>query len=351
MSDMPRIRSPYLFGGSAIAAVCLIAAASFDPKAAAAGWLVGFAFWSQIAAGSLLLLMIHRLTGGRWGEMIAPVLVPMTACLPLLLLFAVPLFIAIPALYPWSHHAAAIKADVLSRYLNTPFFVARSVVAFSGWIALAVMLQRLSGRRGQFVAALGLVFHALAISSIAVDWYLSLEAPFTSSSFGASVAVTQLIAAMAWALVFAPEPQADPFVADLGALLLAFVLGITYIDFMAVLVIWYGDLPHKEIWFVERGFLPWSLLAALGFLLVSVIPIFLLMLPRVRGSRTALRLLSTGVLIGLALYDVYLIAPPFGAAALIPALLALAAIGLALFGWMLGGAEAVVRRTRLINVG
>jgi hypothetical protein len=336
--------------GAALAAAGLVIAALFDPKAAAAGWLVGFAFWSQVLIGSLLLLMIHRLTAGRWGEIIAPALLPAAASIPLLFLLAVPLFVAIPVLYPWFDHAAAIKPDVLSHYLNTPFFVVRSLIALAGWTALVILLPRMTGVRGQLVAAFGLVFHGFAISGIAIDWYLSLEAPFTSSSFGASVAVTQLIAAMAWAVLLAPEPAGDENVGDLGALLLAFLLGITYIDFMAVLVIWYGDLPREEIWFVERAALPWPLLAAGAFILVSVFPVFLLMLSRVRKSRMALRILGLSALIGLALYDVYLIVPPFGPASLVSTLLALIAIGFALTGWMLGGAQALLRRTRPVHV-
>ena len=84
------------FVGAALAAALLIIAAFFDPKAAAAGWLVGFAFWAQILVGSLTLIMIHRLTSGRWGEIIAPAIAPAAATLPLLILLAVPLFIAMP---------------------------------------------------------------------------------------------------------------------------------------------------------------------------------------------------------------------------------------------------------------
>ena len=343
-------RALSLFGAAAAVACVLAIAAWLDPRAAAAGWLVGFTFWSQVMIGSLALLMIHRLTAGRWGEIIAPALIPAAAAIPWLLILAIPLVAAIPALYPWREHAARIKPDVLSYYLNSPFFVVRSVVALAGWSALAILVPRATGAFGQLVAGLGLAFHGLMISVTSLDWYLSLEAPFTSSSFGASVATTQLIAAMAWAVVLAPEAESDQNVGDLGALLLAFVLGITYIDFMAVLVIWYGDLPREEIWFVERDAWPWAVLAAAAFILSSVLPISLLMVSSVRASRTALRVLGAGVLIGLALYDVYLIAPPFGIAALIPALLALIAIGLTLTGWMLGGGAALLGRTRLSHV-
>ena len=105
--------------------------------------------------------MIHRLTGGRWGELAAPAIAPAAAATPLLIVLAIPLFIAIPTLYPWSHHPDAIKPDVLSYYLNTPAFIVRTVLALVGWTALAILLPRNAGPRGRLLAALGLVFHAI----------------------------------------------------------------------------------------------------------------------------------------------------------------------------------------------
>lgn len=338
-----------LYAVAVVLAACLIAAAIFYPSAVAAGWLIGFLFWSQILIGCLLLLMIHRLTSGRWGETIASVIVPAVIAIPALLLLGVPFFIAIPALYPWFHDASTIKPDVLSLYLNAPLFVVRSLVALGGWVVLSMILLRTEGdRRGKLVAALGLTFSAIAVSSVGIDWYLSEEAPFASSSFGASVAVTQLIAGMAWALLCGPEAESDNNIGDLGALLLAFILGLTYIDFMAVLVIWYGDVPREETWFVVRG--PWLPLGIVSFFLISVIPIFSLLLARVRASRGALRLLGALVLVGLGFYDAYLIAPAHGVASLFWALLSVATIGLALSGWLSGVLLALLSRGRLSHV-
>ena len=116
--------------------------AVFAPRIAAAGWLVGFVFWSQIPLGSLMLMMIHRLTGGRWGEALYPALAPAARLVPLLLLVIVPVFIAIPLLDPWSHRSGDVKPDVLSYYLNAPFFIARSLIAIAGWSVLAFLLPR-----------------------------------------------------------------------------------------------------------------------------------------------------------------------------------------------------------------
>ncbi|MCA6124424.1 hypothetical protein J6500_21385 [Bradyrhizobium sp. WSM 1704] len=330
--------SKILLAGAACAIAGLVICAINNPGLAAAGWLVGFAFWAQLMVGSLSLMMIHRLTSGGWGEIIAPVVQSTSMAMPLLLLLALPLFVSIPLLYPWSHRPDNIKPDVLSAYLNLPGFILRSMLALVGWSALAFFMPRSGGRRGQLLAAVGLVFHATVISILSIDWYLSREAPFTSSSFGASVAVSSLVAALAWAAVWAPAAEDDSAIGDVGALLLASVLGLTYIDFMAVLVIWYGDLPREAVWLVVRGRWPWPAIAMIAFVLGSVVPILALIQSRFRNDRRSLRAISVSTLAGLAVYDAYLVVPPSGAVALAPALLAVLGIGTVLIGIVSFGA-------------
>jgi hypothetical protein len=323
---MNRLRE--LLIGAAIAMAGIVIVAAFAPRIVAAGWLVGFALWSQIPVGSLALLMIHRLTGGRWGEALYPAFASAALFVPLLFVLIVPIFIAIPLLDPWSHHFGDVKSDVFSYYLNTPFYIGRSLIAITGWSVLAFLLPRVDGPAGQLVAALGLVFHAVLISLVPVDWILSLEPPFISSSFGASMAITQLIAALAWAALWAPRAADHPVTGDIGGLLLAFVLAITYVDFMAFLVMWYSDQPMRMSWFVERSRFPWSLLAAGAFIFGSAAPILALLLARVRNGIRKLRAVAASLLAGLALYYAYLVVPPFGARALGTAALAIVAIGL-----------------------
>jgi hypothetical protein len=338
-----------VFGGAACAAAFLIAAAVFDARAAAAGWIIGFAFWAQVLIGCLMLAMIHRLTGGRWGDVAAPVILPTAAALPLLIVLAVPLLLAIFVLAPWRTHPNAVKPDVLSYYLNMPAYIVRTILALGGWTALSIALPRYADRLGQIIAALGLVFCAVAISGMSIDWYLSLQAPFTSSSFGAGVAISSLVAALAWTVAWAPAPQDDPAIGDLGGLLLAVILGITYIDFMAVLVIWYGDIPREEIWFVDHDKLPWSALAGIAFVFVSLVPVCALLLSRVRNAQKPLRLIGVGVLAGLACYDAYLIGPGTDTMALLTGLVAIIGIGLGLVGILINGATALTAPAETAN--
>jgi hypothetical protein len=320
-----------LFLTAAVATGLVAFLATVQVKAAAAGWLAAFVFWCGPPVGSLVWLMIHRLTGGRWGFALSPVFSPTASLVLLMAVLLIPVLSAMPTLYSWIHGGAGLIPSVVHLYLNPLAFIIRSVVAFVGWTVLALVLPRMQGSGATLLAALGLVFYCVLISLVPVDWILSLEHPFVSESFGASVAVTHLMAALAWAALLAPRESED-VTSDLGALLLAMVLAITYIDFMALLVIWYGDLPEKVFWFTQRTHFPWTLLAYLAFICGSAVPIVLLLFARIRASRPALRGIGAIVLFGLAVYDIYLVVPPFGLMALLAAGLALVAIGCFLLG-------------------
>lgn len=298
----------------------------FAPKAAAGGWLIAFVFWSGIPLGSLVALMIHALTGGRWGLQLHPLFTRATSALPLASLLAVPLLAVLPAFYPWAADAPHVPADVVHLYLNPVFFIARTLIALVGWNVLAFLIPRLAGPRAVLTAAIGLIFYGFCINLIGLDWILSLEPPFHSTSFGADLAFVQLASAFAWAALLMPAGIPPQTRADLGRLLLATLLGIAYINFIAVLVIWYGDLPGRVFWFVERGW-PWTLVAAFAFVCGSVLPIFSLFLKRVRASRRALRIVGGVTLCGIAAFDCYLIGPAFGVLAIAAGALAMFAIG------------------------
>jgi hypothetical protein len=319
---------------AALAAAALVAIAFFEPRIAASGWLLAFTYISAFPLGSLAWLMIHRLTGGRWGEALAPFLEPVARTTPLLLLLVIPALVAMPILFPWVDSHNSISPSVQAVYLNPPSYAIRSLFALAGWSALAFIIPSARGRTAPLLAGIGLTFHGIAVTLVAQDWLLAAEPPFISTSFGASVAFTQLLAALALAAVSAPRGLRLP---DLGGLMLVVTLGITYTDFMAVLVMWYGDVPSKVFWFAERIQQPWRGFAVAIFILTSLIPVVLLMFARVRVSRAALRFVGALSLSGLALYQAWLLAPAFGVKALGTALLALIAMGGISASAILGG--------------
>jgi hypothetical protein len=338
MTSRSRTALPTIAGLAA--AATLVLALRF-PTLAAAGWLIAFVFLSAIPLGSVAWLMVARLTGGHWGLSLQPTFQAATAAIPLLPVAFVPVLLALRLLYPWVDPwvagAPALKVDVALFYLNAPLFILRTGVALLGWSVLALLVPRRGGRPGILLAAAGLIFHALMVSLLSVDWILSIEPTFISSSFGATTAITQMLAALAFAALFARGLD-DRALRDLAGLMLAATLAVTYLNFMAVLVIWYGDLPAKVSWLAERVNEPWRALAVATFVLGSAMPVLLLLLERVRANRMALRYVAASTLAGIALYDAFLLAPPYGAwalgtAALCATALSCAFLAIAHLGW------------------
>jgi hypothetical protein len=345
-----RARPAALLGLGATAAL-LLWALVLPAGPPGAGWLVGLAFWLSVALGALTLLAIHALTGGEWGQALRPAIEPAAASLPAFLPLAVPLFLVLSVVYPWaSDPGATVHPDVARLYLNPKSFVLRALLALGGWsiTALLLLTLRRSGLR-VLVAALGLVFHFVATTLLSLDWLLSLDPHFESTAFGMAALATQLLAGLAWSAMLRPAPNGAEGQAradDLAALMLAATLGVLYLGFSQYLVAWYGDLPPKAAWFLRRQGWGWGALQAVSVLLSALLPFGALLLARVRRSPAALAGLSPFVLAGLLAHFAWIVAPTFGAAALLAALLGFLAVGGLWIGLVFGPLAAVTASFR-----
>lgn len=294
--------------------------------ALARGWLVAWLVWSAVPVGSLVLMLIHGVTGGRWGEALAPALRPAAALVPLAGLAFLGVALGLPALYPWAAEAGRVKPDVARLYLDPALFDLRATLALAGWSALALLY--LAGRCGPLVAALGLSFYGLTISLVAVDWILSVELHFTSSAFAAGIALHQILAALAWAAVASPPGLDEARAADLAGLILASLLGVLYLGLMSYIVAWYGDLPAKAAWYLKRGTGAWVAVLAAAVALGGILPFAALLFARLRRSAAALRVVGLLVLVGIALHLAWYVLPAYGADAGLAALFAVPGLAL-----------------------
>ena len=308
------------------------------------GWLVAWSAASGVPVGATVLLMIHAITGGRWGDALGPVLRPAAALTPIAALLFLPVTLALPAAYPWAADPSAVAPSVARTYLNAPFFLARAAVALVGWSVLGHLAGR--GRMGRLLAGLGLAFYGLTISLVAVDWLLSVEPRYTSSAFAAGLAIQQMLSALAVVALVAPPGLDEGAASDLAGLILATLLGVLYIAFMAFIVAWYGDLPVKASWFGRRGQDGWGATIAVAALAGGVGPFAALLFGPVRRSPAVLRLLALPILAGVVLHLVWLVLPayPDGHAA------ALAVVAASLALMVAGGLWAAGRFGRVSPV-
>jgi hypothetical protein len=273
------------------------------------GWLVAFAVCGSIPIGSMIWLLIHRLTGGKWLIAAAPVLRPAAAMSPFLIAAFVPVLVGLHRIYPWAADPSAIPPDVARWYLNGTSFLLRSLIALVGWSFFAVVFA--AGLGGRLMAGLGLAFFGLTISLVAVDWYLSLDPHYVATAFGAMIAIQQLLMALAVTALIGPPATEGKVAGDLGALLIATLLGVVYLEFMTFVVAWYGDLPEKASWFLKRSSSGWITVLITALAVGAMLPFGMLLVQRIRQSRQGLRIASAAILFGTVLHFVWLLVPAF----------------------------------------
>ena len=64
-------------------------------------YLVAYVYWMVYAMGSLAILQLHHMTGGRWGYPIRRILEAGTRTIPVMTVLFVPVLFGMSRLYPW----------------------------------------------------------------------------------------------------------------------------------------------------------------------------------------------------------------------------------------------------------
>lgn len=283
-----------------------LAAAVLDPTAWARGWLPAFVLISMVPIGSLGLLMVHGITGGRWGREMAPTLIAAARTLPLLIPAFLPILIFRGRLSDWPLTGAA--PDVARLYLSPFLFDLRSIIALAIWSCFAW-----GGIwRNQATAALGLIVHLILVSIIPGDWVLTLPPGSTSTGFGLGFGIEQMFAALAFVALLATQGRDPRANRDLAGLIVTTLLGTVYFLYMQFLIEWYGDIPEKVKWFTSRNRGAWPMIDLLAFLLGAAIPFLAILHHDVRRSPTPLRWVGGLVLLGVTLHVTWLTIPPTG---------------------------------------
>jgi len=235
------------------------------------GYLIAWLFWLGVSLGGCALTWLHHLTGGKWGRAIRLELTAAGQTLPLLAIGVIPILLNLPALYEWARpevvaHDALLQKKAL--WLNTSFFAIRSVLYFVIWIALSTWITQLR-RKAQanptfehehslrFFSAMALVAYGITVTLAVVDYSMSLEPHWYSGIYGVIYMVSQALAALGFATAVgstrSPSKDPAPFVTrDLGNLMMAFTMLWTYMNLSQFLIIWMGDLPEENVWYLHR---------------------------------------------------------------------------------------------------
>ena len=280
---------------------CLIGA-FFNRQQFFRSYLMAYVFWLGIPLGSFGILMIHHLVGGTWGFVIQRLLESAIRTFPVTALLFLPILLGIPDLYSWARPDALAHDEILRQkalYLNTPFFVLRTILYFVIWISVGHLLTKWSDEqdriadgslteRLQKLSGPGLVLYGLTVTFSAIDWIMSLEPRWFSTIYGMIFMVSHGLVALAFAIGASfflwsrrplPQVTVSPVFQDLGNMLLALVMLWAYTSFSQFLIIWVENLKNEIPWYLRRISGGWSEIAIALILFQFALP-FLLLLSR-----------------------------------------------------------------------
>jgi hypothetical protein len=310
---LARAQRWFLIIGVVASAACVFGAFT-DWTGFVRAYLVGYLVWLLVGLGSLAILMLHHMVGGRWGFVIRRTLEASSRTLPLLALLFIPLAIghANPNVYP-----RVTDGSFKAFYLSPPFLYARMVIYFACWIFLAFFLNKLSRqqdmgegrgilRKFNNISSVGMLIYCVTISWASFDWVMSLEPHFASTIFGMIFIIMPALAAMSFTIIVTMflskhRPHSEVITPDhfndLGNILLTFVMLWAYMSFAQFLIIWAGNLQDENFWYVTRATGGWVPVALFIILFHFAVPFILLLNRPVKRHMKALAFVGGGLIV------------------------------------------------------
>ncbi len=322
----------FLFAGIGM----LLIAVSYilDPRREAFNNIIGLTFFASIAIGALALVALEYISGAVWSVPFRRVSEFIASSLPLVLVFAIPLFLMLGMLFHWTH-PEVVTADKLlsgkSPYLNIPFFIGRTIGVILVLYVFYALFTRNSRKQDESkeqgltrtnvkLSAAFMPVAGIGLTLLSIDWIMSLEPHWYSTIFGVYYISATLLAGLA-ATTYAsvslneagyliPGVNKDHYY-SLGALMFAITNFWAYIAFSQFLLIWYANIPEESIWFVMRWEGGWKYISIILIFVRFVIPYAGLLSQPSKSDPKRLKQISIFILIA-HFFDLYwLIMPTF----------------------------------------
>jgi len=266
----------------------------FSPvRIVAAAWLVGLVYWTAIAIGMLILVLIHHIFDAQWSTILRRQMEHSLAAFKWLALLFLPLILIslVPPrdwVWPWLNPAHVLAAesktvgtDIIYAkkmgFLNLHVLVIWTAGFFALWIWLSARLRRNSFRqdidgdpkwtkRSGFTAGFGLPIMGLTLTFAAIFWIKSLEYHWFSTMYGVWYfancmrgAYSCCVLIMLWLLNRGDYKGilTEDHWHSIGQMMLAFTVFWGYIAFSQYFLIWNADVPEETFWYNLREYGDW----------------------------------------------------------------------------------------------
>jgi hypothetical protein len=362
---------------AALGAVLWLGIAVGDRRTGGFAYLTAWLYLLSITLGSQVLLWLHNLTGGQWGRAARPTLRAAAALVPIVALAFIPIALEVRTIYHWAAVEGTTTDPILLHkhpWLNVQGFQIRAAIYFALWVLGGFYVRAAerraeregteeSARRVRVRSAQSIGAYGLSMTFASVDWAMSLDAHWFSAAYGVIFVIGQGLSALAFQTLMTARRQAagDTIAGhhesaegehsvndhhatplqDLGNLLLAFTMLWAYTSFSQFLIIWFGDLPEENVWYLKRFHNGWQAAAWALLLFHFAAPFFALMRRQTKRDPKAVGLVASGMVLMRAIEVTWQVAPEFGpvsvrtVAATLGALLLMGGSGFALFEIML----------------
>jgi hypothetical protein len=258
----------------------------------ATAWLVGLSFWTAMAIGMLMLILIHYVFDAMWSTVMRRQCEHAVAAFKWLALLFLPLILLSwfghrDVVWPWMNPAhvmpngETVGADMLyakkAGFLNLRAFTAWTAVFFGAWVFLSARLRKASftqdvdgdpkwTRISRFTAGYGIPVLGLSLTFAAVYWIKSLEYHWFSTMYGVWFfancmrgAYSLNVLIMVW-LLFQGQYKGILHTNhwhSIGQMMLAFTVFWGYIAFSQYFLIWNADVPEETFWYNIREYGDW----------------------------------------------------------------------------------------------
>jgi hypothetical protein len=256
--------------------------------AAALSYLTGITFWTAIAIGMLMWVMIHHIFDASWSVILRRQFEHGLSAFKWLALLFAPLVIASwfgthDLIWPWMNldghvHGGhgTISQDVLyvkkSAFLNLNMFTALTALSFVIWIWLSARLRKASfaqdldgsvewTRMNRRTSAFGIPLGAITLTLAAIYWIKSLEYHWFSTMYGVwffancvrgALGVGLLIMLWLYARGDYKGILNTNHLHSIGQLIFAFTVFWAYITFSQYFLIWNANIPEETFWYNLR---------------------------------------------------------------------------------------------------
>ena len=297
-------------------------------------YLFAFIFWGGFALGSLGIFLLHNVVGGNWGVAIRRMIEAGLQTLPLIALFAIPVFFAMHSLYSWTHpdvRAHDFAVGHKAAYMNIPFFIVRTAIYFAIWFFFGYRILGMANehdrtgdpalfRKIKGASAPALLIYTLSTTYAFVDWIMSLEPDWYSTVYPWMFTVGEFLLTFSFviALLILLADRA-PFAGfiktahyhDLGNLMLAFTMLWAYLSFSQLIIIWSENLPDEIPWYIRRFSGGWGYLAWFISIFHFCVPFFLLLMRFIKRNPNLLRAVAVWMIIIRVLDVFWIVVPAF----------------------------------------